>query len=103
MPRSSTSSNGSTALSGMLRINLDTSIFGVLSVSCIFRRIQCEITADLIPLPYLKTFIRKISCYDKGHCAYPHRNLPAGNNHLPFENEPQGVNDRYGEKNCADQ
>jgi hypothetical protein len=57
--------------------------------------------AVLIPLPYLKTFTRQINSYDKGDRTYPHRNLPTSNNHLPFQHEPQGVNDRYSEKNCA--
>jgi len=55
----------------------------------------------LISLPYLKTFTRQINSYDQCDRTQPHRNLPTSNNHLPFEDEPQGVNDRYGEKNCA--
>ena len=50
-----------------------------------------------------KAYIRKISRYDKGDRTYPHRNEPAGDNHLPFEDEPQGVSDRDNEKNCASQ
>jgi hypothetical protein len=27
--------------------------------------------------------------------------MPVGNNHLPFEDEPQGVSDRDDKKNCG--
>jgi hypothetical protein len=50
-----------------------------------------------------KAYICEISRYDKRDRTYPHRNQPAGDNHLPFEDEPQGVSDRDDEKNCASQ
>jgi hypothetical protein len=60
-------------------------------------------TVSLTPLPHPKAFIRKICGDDEGDRAYPHRDLPTGDNHLPLEDEPQGVNDRYSKKNCTGQ
>jgi hypothetical protein len=57
----------------------------------------------LIAVRFPKPLIRKIGCYDKGDPAYPHRDVPVGDNHLPFEDEAQGVSDRDDEKNCARQ
>jgi hypothetical protein len=50
---------------------------------------------------YSKALISKISCYNSGDRAYPDRNLPAGNNDLPFEEEPQGVSYGDDEKNSG--
>ena len=55
----------------------------------------------LTALPYPKALISKISCYDKDDRTYPHRNLPAGNNHLPFKDEPRGMSDPDDEKDCT--
>jgi len=52
-------------------------------------------------LAYPEALIRKIRCYDNGDRTYPHRDLPAGNNHRPFEDEPQGVSDGDDKKNCS--
>jgi hypothetical protein len=56
-------------------------------------------SSDLFGLAYPKAFISKIRCYDNGDRTYPHRDLPAANKHHPFEDEPQGVNDRDDKKN----
>jgi len=58
-------------------------------------------SSDSVGLAYPEAFIRKIRCYDKGDRTYPHRDLPAGNNHRPFKDEPQGVSDGDDEKNCS--
>jgi hypothetical protein len=57
----------------------------------------------LTALRFPKALVPKIGCYDKGDRAYPHRNVPVGDNHLPFEDEAQGVSDRDDEKNCTRQ
>jgi hypothetical protein len=56
---------------------------------------------DSVGLAYPKAFISKISCHDNGDRAYPHRNLPASNDHLPSEDEAHGVSGCDEKKNCG--